>query len=198
MDNLTFWAKIAEILGSMAWPALVAAVLVAYRGHVAGLFDRITELTLPGGTKAVFKKELENAGEKAAEIESEAGMVAPTPLRPDDLFTHLAKNFPQAAIIEEFKEIEEIALEVGEALGLAPRAGRIDIPVQRLLDLRLIDDNAYDLFISLRRARNAAAHSRLTSGIKSVDALEYRQNAELMKQILERALGKLRETNLRT
>jgi hypothetical protein len=44
MDNLTFWAKIAEILGSMAWPALVAAVLVAYRGHVAGLFDRITEL----------------------------------------------------------------------------------------------------------------------------------------------------------
>jgi hypothetical protein len=198
MDNLTFWAKIAEILGSMAWPALVAAVLVAYRGHVAGLFDRITELTLPGGTKAVFKKELENAGEKAAEIESEAGMVAPTPLRPDDSFTYLAKNFPQAAIIEEFKEIEEIALEVGEALGLAPRAGRIDIPVQRLLDLGLIDDNAYDLFISLRRARNAAAHSRVTIGIESVDALEYRQNAELMKQILERALGKLREKNLRT
>jgi hypothetical protein len=153
----------------------------------------LTELTLPGGTKAVFNKELENAAERAAEIEPEAGLVAPPPLQPDDSFTYLAKNFPEAAIIEEFKGIEEIAVEVGKALDLAPRAGRADIPVQRLLDLRLIDDNAYELFTSLRRARNAAAHSRATIGIRSVDALEYRQNAELMKQILKRALNKLRE-----
>jgi hypothetical protein len=193
MDELTFWAKIAEILGSLAWPALVAAILVAYRGHVAGLFNRITELTLPGGTKAVFERELERAAEKAAEIKPGAGLAVPPPPQPDDSFTYLAKNFPAAAIIEEFKEIEEIAREVGKVLDLPSRTGRIDIPIQRLLDLQLIDDNAYELFLSLRRARNAAAHSRLTIGISPVDAVEYRQNAELLKQILKRALGRLRE-----
>lgn len=194
MDNLTFWAKIAEILGSFAWPALVAAILIAYRGHVADLFNRITELNLPGGTKAVFERALEKAAEKAAEIKPEAGLAVLPPQQPDDTFTYLAKNFPEAAILEEFKEIEEIAREVGQALDLPSRSGRVDIPIQRLLDLQLIDDNAYELFMSLRRARNAAAHSRPTIGISSIDAVEYRQNAELMKRILKQALSKLRES----
>jgi hypothetical protein len=184
MDDLTFWSKIAEVLGSLAWPALLVTVLIVYRRHVAGLFGRLQEFSL-GGAKAVFEKELEKAGEKAEEIEPEGAHQPPPVPTADDPYLFLAKNFPEAAVMQEYKEIEALLNE-----------GTQDMPVSRMSDRInvskaarwLLDDNAYQLFLSLREARNAAAHARASNGISPSEALEYRDRAQVLKQVLRRAI----------
>src|SRR5262245_825190 len=163
----------------MAWPAVVVTALVVYHREVRRLFSRISELTLPGGAKAVFEAELDEATEKAEKIEPETtrGAVVPAP---DDPFVILATHFPAQAVIREYIEIEGLLIEVAQQLDISVRAGRLDIAVQRLLDMQLISEDAYELFQSLRRARNAAAHARRADTITASEAFEYRKNAELL------------------
>jgi len=175
MDDLAFWAKIAEILGSFAWPAVLVTVPIVYRDHVGGLFARLQEFTLPGGAKAVFEKQLERAGEKAEKIEPRCVTEPPQMPAADDPYLTLAKNFPEAAILQEFKEIELLLYQGGEYMPALNQLTRTNLSkVARWL----LDDDAYQLFRSLRDARNAAAHAAPHAGapyaITPAEALEYR------------------------
>lgn len=70
MDGLQF---LASVIGSLAWPGAVLAVLWYNRVRLSNLFSNarwIEELTLPGGTKIRFPK----AAQKAAET---AQLIAP-------------------------------------------------------------------------------------------------------------------------
>jgi hypothetical protein len=66
MDGLQF---LASVIGSLAWPGAVLAVLWYNRVRLSNLFsnapDWIEELTLPGGTKIRFPKAAQKAAEAA-------------------------------------------------------------------------------------------------------------------------------------
>jgi hypothetical protein len=79
----------------------------------------------------------------------------------------------------------------GRSLGHLQRL-KVKIPMQRLLQMQLISPPAYDLFLSLYRARNAAARAGTTE-ITPCDAFEYRENAELLKTILTGAINRLKQ-----
>jgi hypothetical protein len=55
MDWLQFFAS---IIGSLAWPSVVVALLFMLRGQMAGLVGRLEELAF-GGAKAKFAMALE-------------------------------------------------------------------------------------------------------------------------------------------
>ena len=58
MDWLTFSSN---VVGSLAWPLVVIGLLILLRGHLAGLAERLEELSLPGGARARFAKQLDEA-----------------------------------------------------------------------------------------------------------------------------------------
>lgn len=53
MNWLQFFAS---IIGSLAWPSVIIALLLILRKQIAGLAERVKELTLPGGIKATFEE----------------------------------------------------------------------------------------------------------------------------------------------
>lgn len=75
MDWLQFFSS---IIGSLAWPAVVAYLLYLLRAQLGSLAARLTELTLPGGAKALFKEGLIAAKDEALVLvaKTEGGLVA--------------------------------------------------------------------------------------------------------------------------
>lgn len=168
MDWLQFFAS---IVSSLAWPALVAVLLLLLKGQLAGLAERLEELTLPGGAKAKFERGLAKAISTSEQIERSPGIQETAPPQPENAYLQLAKSFPEAAVLESFKEVEALLIKIRSLLPDGS-ARSLNIVIQRLLDMNYIDENAYELFQNLRDARNAAAHARTVNGITPGEALE--------------------------
>lgn len=182
---------IASIVSSLAWPTVVALLLILLRGQLSGLAERLEELTLPGGAKAKFEKQLAKAVSTSEQIERSPDIPLIQPSQPNDSSLQLAKNFPEAAVLEAFKEVESLLIEIRRLLPDGP-VRSLNVVVQRLLDMNYIDENAYELFQNLREARNAAAHARTANGLAPGEALEYQYRAAIMKEILQLALLQLK------
>jgi hypothetical protein len=58
----------ASMVGSLAWPVVVVALLVLLRKHLASMAERLEELTLPGGAKAKFDRQLDAARTESEKI----------------------------------------------------------------------------------------------------------------------------------
>jgi len=108
MDWMQFTAS---VIGSLAWPSVVVVLLILIRKQLGGLVARIEELNLPGGTSAKFGRALEEIREKVE--------AARTAERPPKNLMHfrtldsggiltLAEDFPEAAVMEGFRLIEEV------------------------------------------------------------------------------------------
>ncbi|MBB2959824.1 hypothetical protein [Methylobacterium sp. R2-1] len=67
MDWLQFFSS---IIASLAWPSVVALLLILLRSQLASLAQRLEELTLPGGAKASFKELIQEAKTSAEFIAS--------------------------------------------------------------------------------------------------------------------------------
>ncbi len=188
MDWLQF---IASLVGSLAWPLVVALLLILLRGQLSGLAERLEELTLPGGAKAKFEKQLAKAIVTSEQIDWAPDVQHIQPQQAGGESLQLAKAFPEAAVLEAFKEVESLLIKIRSRLpGTSARS--LNIVIQRLLDMNYIDENAYELFQNLREARNAAAHARTANGITPGEALEYQYRAGLMKELLQNTLFQLK------
>jgi uncharacterized protein YutE (UPF0331/DUF86 family) len=174
----------ASMVGSLAWPVVVVALLVLLRKHLASMAERLEELTLPGGAKAKFDRQLD-----AARTESEKIIVPEAAKTEKPSITlsdeaQLANKFPEAAVSEAFRHLEVLIQLIKLHMPMLPiRATSLSI-VQTLLDLHKINENEYELYKSLREARNSAVHARtrLTPG----EAFEYQQRADIMAKVLKR------------
>jgi hypothetical protein len=120
MDWLQF---ISSTLVGFAWPSVLIVLMVILRKQISALAGRIEEVTLPGGAKAKFEKAIGEAREKAEKIEPAARDTSTAETQPQDSFLYLANNFPEAAIMESFREVERTLWEMVPFLGL-PTKGR--------------------------------------------------------------------------
>jgi hypothetical protein len=189
MDWLQFTSS---IIAAIAWPFVVLLLLVLLRKQLGSLATRLEELTLPGGTKAKFKEQLESGRDKAEEVASESDPASPQKERvPDDAFLELAKRFPEAAISQAWKEIEQVLLEIRERLLGANSRQNLNSVVRRLRDQQLIDGSAEELYLSLRQARNTAVHATDRTSITPGEALEYRDQVKVLVRLFRKVLEQL-------
>ncbi|HEX8664322.1 MAG TPA: hypothetical protein VF744_09865 [Beijerinckiaceae bacterium] len=164
MDWLTFFSSVIK---SVAWPAVVVALLVILRKQLQDLASDLDEFSFPGGS-AKFKKRLQEAKKEidaAGEEESQPKIAPPT-----DEYLELATKYPQAAILQAFEEVAEAAREYRRQF---PNAGtKTTLAVMKgLYNMKLIDRSVLNQYRKLRDTRNAAVHAQyITPG----EAIEYR------------------------
>jgi hypothetical protein len=187
-------AFIAAIVGSLAWPIVVLSLLFILRKQLVGLADRLQEFSL-GGAKATFENQLETARKEAEKLPPPS--VSPdeipdnqriVPLTDEKKFWRLANEFPEAAIIEVYKDIEGILFRIGETMGL-PRTNA-DRVMDELYERREVDESARDLFFTLRRARNLSAHGTGDGRVSPGEALDYSEHSKRLMASLSFVLGK--------
>jgi hypothetical protein len=127
MDWLTFFSK---IIGNLAWPGVVLALLWWLRPHLGGLAKRLEELRLPGGARAKFRKELEELEASGAAAVKETGTLPREERRIssieqeaqlDDTIKGIlqqATNDPKIALITLTAELEKQARQALGTRGL--------------------------------------------------------------------------------
>lgn len=176
---------VSSIVAALAWPFVAVVLLVLLRKHLAGLAARLEEVTF-GGAKAKFVRELERARDDSATLapQVEIGENEPPP-KADDRFLKLANEFPEAAVIEAYKGVEQALYALAQHLGTAVRPPAI---IKRLEHDGYATTNLLRSLDSLRSARNAAAHGGGGNRITPGEALEFREQAEIVRNALIKIL----------
>jgi hypothetical protein len=187
MDALQF---ISTVIGALAWPSVVVALLVLLRKHLGPLVSRLVHLKLPGVAEAKFKEQLASSTEEAEEVALRTIQVERQTV-PDRAFLELAKNFPSAAVLQSWKDIEAILQQIRERLPGMQSRHKFDSVVRRLVDQKLVDGSVEKLYQSLRQARNAAVHASDTASISQGEVLEYRDRIGTLSHLFQGVLDRL-------
>lgn len=188
---------VSSIITSLAWPTVVVVLLVILRKELRGVARRIQELSLPGGVKATFEKDLE----RGREITEHAPALAK---RPEEAEEHqktdmqkLAIESPDGAVVLAYIEIERKIRAISNQLGKPDWADQRKT-VNELVRREVLDPAFEQLFVSLRNARNAAAHGRAKDGVSTSEAIEYLRQATFLVMQLDAASDQLTEANKST
>jgi hypothetical protein len=176
LDWLTFLSK---AIGSLSWPIVVLVLIFILRPHFGGLLRRLEELDLPGGTKAKFGSELDKAKETA---ETEA-VISPD----DEKVLRLAAEFPEAAILEAYRDVEQLLRVQAETLKLP--AARPRLVMEHLRRESVIDAATMELFQRVTAMRNTAVHAAGDQRPTPGEAMEFRAVCASLLLQLSRAFS---------
>jgi hypothetical protein len=190
MDGYQF---IAALVGSLAWPTVVGVLLYLLREQLTGLAERLKELSLPGGMKATFEKELQVGREIVEQIPAQDPIPQLAPPAPEEekKLIRLAIESPDGAIVLAYIDLEKALRDVALKLGMGSKVTNQRSIVEELVKRNLISRDASRLFDSLRRARNSAAHAVSDQQVTSQDALEYIRQVDLFLGLLHLAEAQL-------
>lgn len=147
---------ISSIIGSLAWPVAVVIFLFLTRKRLGDLLERLIELHLPGGAKAIFKEAL---AEGRVIIERSAQAIATTSehdQRNNKVWTPPADY--REIILDNFLDVNEQIILLARERGFEERKGTIHDMVEKFLRSDQIDPTLADLYERLRKARNASLH----------------------------------------
>jgi hypothetical protein len=174
LDYLTI---LANVIGSIAWPVAIVVVVLVFRKQLVRLVGRVKAVSGPAGIGATFADELEKTREAAEASLTVESAATPPALVEDDPFLSLAKSYPEAAVMNAYKELDGFFDSIESKIGKRV-PGMIFMRVLRKKNL--IDSDIYRLYDRIRTTRNAAVHSArpITTG----EALEYRA---LLNSLLE-------------
>jgi hypothetical protein len=181
---------IASIVSSATWPIVTLVLIYLLRDYLGGLIERLEEVTIPAVGKARFVKLLEEGRTERELVATKAILDVQQTFSANSRRLQLAEHFPEASIIEAYKEVEGALLELRDRLSLAPRTNLISV-VRALSERGLVGWGVQELFRSFQKARNASAHAGIGAEITSGQALEYMSQAGFLQAIFEDALNKL-------
>jgi hypothetical protein len=116
--------------------------------------------------------------------EAPVPQVAPPEVEENKL-VRVAIESPEGAIILSFIELEKVLMEIGGKLGRHTNIINYAGVIKDLVDRGALGPEAGDLFASLRRARNSAAHGQGKEELSTKDAVEYMRQVELLVRLLE-------------
>ncbi|TIN19672.1 MAG: hypothetical protein E5Y51_05575 [Mesorhizobium sp.] len=191
MDGYTFATKMVEslvqLVAALAWPTAVVALAFVFKGRLGDLLHRIREVTGPAGTSAKFAEKLEEAREASEASPDDQ----PRPqITADDPYLDLAKQFPGAAVMRAYQDVEEFIREHLRTRSVAnPEAPSNHLNyVRRLAKEGSIPASLMDIYNRLRDTRNAAVHTR--AEVSPLEALEYRELSQRFIVSLREALEK--------
>lgn len=174
----------------------MVALLILLRRQLTNLATRLIKVSFPGGIEASFGEALEEARKKTEQI-----LIESAPERKKSTVEQvveasrafdLAQHFPEAAVLEAFKEAEDMILRIREYLPEVRDAKSLNVYIQELGRRELIDANTVRLFDFLRNLRNIAAHGGGGNRITPGEAVEYQAQCEVLVDKLDMALDTLR------
>jgi hypothetical protein len=185
-------AFIASVLSSIAWPSVLIILIILLRRQLVGLAERLQELSLPGGAKATFERQLETArieAERLPPVPDQERAERVVPETEESRFLRVAATSPEFAIVEVYKRIDAILDKLAKHLEMKMPFNN-DLVIHELVDRSLLDKAALELYNTLRNARNVAAHVA-PGRISTKEALDYRSHTISLLARLHTALGRL-------
>lgn len=185
LDYLTL---LVTLVSSIAWPAALVLIVLIFRKQLVKLAARVRQFSGPAGIMATFADELEKTREVAERSPLAEPEAPPEPLQEDDPYLALAKTYPEAAVMNAYKELEAFFSDIERQL---------DIPVPAFVLMRVlrkanaISPEIWDLYNRIRITRNAAVHSG--TPVTPGEALEFRALAQNLLENLRSAKGYLEQ-----
>jgi len=187
---------IASAIGSVAWPAAIVAIVYAFKDQLRILIVQIRRIGAAGVNVELSEKvgEAVDAGEV---VQVEKGLVAPDVIGLDPTLLQLAKSFPEAALIQSFKELEALILKLRARMPDDRPARNLYEVLRALEKQKYIPLSVITLFQSLREARNVAAHGGSAGELSSSEALDLIQQIKLLQEVLGSVLEQLPQKSSR-
>lgn len=181
---------IASIISSLAWPIAAVAIVVIFKDQLRHILSQIKKIGAAGVNVELSDqvKEVQKAGEV---VELEQGEVPAQVIALDPELINLAQSFPEAAVLQAFKELEAVLLRIRQRLPDDKPHRNLNEVLKALADDNQISQNVVVLFQRLRQARNTAAHSRDAGKMVPGEAIELIGQIKNLQDLLETVLGKL-------
>jgi hypothetical protein len=147
------------------------------------------------GTEVEFDEALEKSREGAEIIAIEHPEAHQPVYFLDERRLELANKFPEAAIMEAYKDVEQILLKLRERLDLPPRTNLRGV-VRQAVERGLVEAEVEPFFGSFQQARNASVHAAdRDRSVTPGGAIEYLGQARLLTSIFAEALHRLEILN---
>ena len=109
----------------------------------------------------------------------------------DPQLLNLAQSFPEAAVLQSFKELEAVLLTIRQRLPDDKPHRNLNEVLQALADDNQISQSVISLFQSLRQARNTAAHGKSGEKLTQGEAVELINQMKTLQGLFETVLNKL-------
>lgn len=171
MDGYQF---VAALVGSLAWPAVVGFLLFLLRKQLTRLAERLEELSLPGGMKATFEKQLQAGREIVEQIPDQTPtQQVPTEPEEENKLQKLAIDAPRGAILLAYLDLENELRDIAIKLGMGAKTTNQRSIMEALVKRGFVSRDASLLFDALRNARNSAAHAYGSQPVTTQEAFEY-------------------------
>lgn len=158
MDWKTF---IAQIVGSIAWPAVVMFLIYQLKDRLAELLPRLRKLK----HKDIELEFSEKLNELAIESEASKEDFLESEKRPEineqfNFLMKLSDISPRSAVIEAYRVLESASAKAAAKAYQEFEAQQIfnPIQIQKMLQAKVISKNQAHQFNELRKLRNQAAH----------------------------------------
>jgi hypothetical protein len=180
----------ASLVGSLAWPLAAVTIVYVFKDQFRLLIGHIKRIGA-GGVNVELSEKVEEAVVAGEVVQVEKGLIAPDVIGLDPTLLQLAKSFPEAALIQSFKELEYLILQIRERMPDARPSRNLYEVLKALEKQQFIPQSAIALFQSLREARNAAAHGKGEEALSSSEALDLIRQIKLLQEVLRQALDQL-------
>jgi hypothetical protein len=180
----------ASVVGSLAWPAAAIAIVYVFKDQLRLLIGHIKKIGA-AGVNVELSEKVEEAVDAGEIVQVERGLIAPDVIGLDPTLLQLAKSFPEAALIQSFKELEALILQIRARIPDARPSRNLYEVLKALEKQEFIPQSAVALFQRLREARNAAAHIKGDEALSSSEALDLIRQVKLLQEVLRQALDQL-------
>ena len=199
MDYLQFTAS---LVGSLAWPAVVAFLLFLLRKQLVALVARIINAKLPGGFEFAFGEGLLETDALMQDLAKKKGIErVEKPSTPvlefrnklrdssatEDWYSRLwlraAVNTPENVVLRAFKEVEDL---INSYASTMPHRRGATTRINWLAHKGIIDDDTKQLFFELRNLKRIAAAGG--GEITAEQAAAYVEQCQFLLNVLRAAL----------
>jgi hypothetical protein len=186
----------ASVVGSLAWPVAVVVIVFIFKDRIRLLIGHIRKIGA-GGVNVELSEKVEEAIDAGKVVQVEKGIAAPDIAGLDPTLLQLTKSFPEAALIQSFKELEALILRIRERMPDGRPYRNLYEVLKALEKLEFIPASATALFQSLREARNAAAHGKGEEELSSTEAIDLIRQIKLLQSVLTPVLDRLPQKSTR-
>ncbi|NPU13839.1 hypothetical protein HL666_24040 [Bradyrhizobium sp. 83002] len=196
MDRLQFTSSIVR---SLAWPIAAVTIVLIFRKQLQHLLYQVRKIGGAGLNVelATQVQEVQRAGE-AVELEQGGALASTMNDHLDPTLAQLAKTFPEAAVLQEYKTVERILLQIREILPDKRPHRTLNEVLNKLADQGFVSETVVTLFQSVRQARNMAAHATDDRNMTSGEAIELIGQIKTLQNILDRVLEQIRSNTVDT
>lgn len=183
----------ASIISSIAWPSVVLAIVWFFYPQLKHLLEQIKKFGA-AGVNVEISERVEAVRDQAEKVEVEQAEISPAEssdeITLDPATLQLAKTFPEAAVLQAYKELEGVVLQIRARLPDDKPHRNLNEVLKYLFDQKFISASVVTLFQRLREARNTVAHTsdeKITTG----EALELVRQCKLLITLLWSITGQL-------